>query len=70
MDEDNDKSREDQSGTIKVDSVVATAHAQGLLITFSHGADEHMQALISKDLALALARDILNVMYNMGLKTD
>jgi len=55
---------------IRADDVKATAHAQGLLITFSYSDDLHVQAIVSKDSALGLARDILNVIYSKGIKVD
>lgn len=55
---------------VRADDAVATAHTRGLLITFNHDDDQHLQVVVSKDQALALARDILNVIYNMGIKVD
>lgn len=60
----------EQTERIKADDVVATAHSQGLLITFNYDENRHLQAVVGKDQALRLARDILSVMYNMGMKVD
>jgi len=55
---------------IRADDVRVTAHALGLLITFNYSDDLHVQAIVSKDRALGLARDILNVIYSKGIKMD
>lgn len=55
---------------LRANEVVATAHTQGLLLTFTYDEDLHMQVVVKRDHALGLARDILSVIYNMGIKLD
>ena len=65
-----ENNREKPMEIMKASDVVATAHAQGLLVTFSYEEDRHVQVVMSRELALRMARDILNVMYNMGMKVE
>ncbi len=58
------------SEPIKANDVVATAHTQGLLLTFGYEEDLHVQVVVKREQALGLAKDILNVIYNMGIKID